>query len=94
MEPRLLAFLEGPDLAIVLVVVLLVFGGSQLPKLAGSLGQAQREFQKGLREGVEKPAQRSEPPPSADAADVPEPRSDDGRAVGRTAEPPRPTDKR
>ena len=47
------AFIEGPELIIVLVVVLLVFGGSQLPKLARSLGQAQREFQKGIHESAE-----------------------------------------
>jgi len=46
------AFLEGPELIIVLVIVLLVFGGSQLPKLARSLGQAQKEFKKGLAEGA------------------------------------------
>jgi sec-independent protein translocase protein TatA len=40
--------LEGPDLIIVLVVVLVVFGGSQLPKLARSLGEAQRELRRGL----------------------------------------------
>jgi sec-independent protein translocase protein TatA len=44
----MLAMLEGPDLIVVLVVVLVLFGGSQLPKLARNLGQAQREFQKGL----------------------------------------------
>jgi sec-independent protein translocase protein TatA len=38
------AFLEGPELFIVLAIVLIVFGGSQVPKLARSLGQAQREF--------------------------------------------------
>ncbi len=42
------AFLEGPELIIVLIIVLLVFGGSQLPKLARSLGQAQKEFKQGL----------------------------------------------
>jgi sec-independent protein translocase protein TatA len=42
------AFLEGPELLIVLAIVLLVFGGTQLPKLARSLGQAQREFKNGL----------------------------------------------
>ena len=36
---------------IILVVVVLVFGGSQLPKLARSLGSAQSEFKKGLAEG-------------------------------------------
>jgi sec-independent protein translocase protein TatA len=35
------------ELIIVLLVVLLLFGGTQLPKLARSLGQAQREFNKG-----------------------------------------------
>jgi sec-independent protein translocase protein TatA len=44
------AFLEGPELIIVLAIVVLVFGASQLPKLARSLGQAQREFKSGLGE--------------------------------------------
>jgi sec-independent protein translocase protein TatA len=44
------AFLEGPELLIVLAIVVLVFGASQLPKLARSLGQAQREFKNGLGE--------------------------------------------
>jgi sec-independent protein translocase protein TatA len=41
----------GPDLLIILLVVLVLFGGSQLPKLARGLGSAQREFKKGLEEG-------------------------------------------
>ncbi len=48
-----LGFLAAPELAIVLVLVLLVFGGSQLPKLARSLGQAQKEFKQGIDEGAE-----------------------------------------
>jgi sec-independent protein translocase protein TatA len=36
------------ELIIVLVIVLLVFGGSQLPKLAKNLGKAQKEFKEGL----------------------------------------------
>jgi sec-independent protein translocase protein TatA len=36
---------------IVLAVVVLVFGSSQLPKLARSLGSAQSEFKKGLADG-------------------------------------------
>jgi len=31
--------------------VLIVFGGSQLPKLAKNLGKAQNEFKQGLEEG-------------------------------------------
>jgi sec-independent protein translocase protein TatA len=40
--------LGGPELLIVLVIALLLFGGTQLPKLARSLGQAQKEFKKGI----------------------------------------------
>ena len=51
----MLAFLEGPELLIVLAIVVLVFGGTQLPKLARSLGQAQREFKNGLAEPADPP---------------------------------------
>ncbi|HUV16999.1 MAG TPA: twin-arginine translocase TatA/TatE family subunit, partial [Ilumatobacteraceae bacterium] len=37
----------GPELIIILVVVLVLFGGSQLPKLAKNLGKAQKEFKEG-----------------------------------------------
>ena len=43
-----LGFLEGPELIIVLVVILVLFGGAKLPQLARSIGQAQKEFKKGL----------------------------------------------
>lgn len=46
--------LGGPELLIILVVVLLLFGTTKLPKLARSLGQAQGEFKKGLRDGGNK----------------------------------------
>jgi sec-independent protein translocase protein TatA len=38
----------APELLLFLLVVLVLFGGSQLPKLARSLGQAQREFKRGI----------------------------------------------
>lgn len=38
----------GPtELIVILVIVLLLFGSTKLPKLARSLGQAQKEFKKG-----------------------------------------------
>ncbi len=40
------------ELIVVLVIVLLVFGGSQLPKLARNLGKAQKEFKDGLADGM------------------------------------------
>jgi sec-independent protein translocase protein TatA len=47
----MLSEIIGPDILIVLVVILVLFGGSQLPKLARGLGSAQKEFKKGLEEG-------------------------------------------
>ena len=41
--------LGGPELLIVLLVVLLLFGGRKLPELARSMGQAKREFETGAR---------------------------------------------
>ena len=40
------------ELIIILILVLLVFGGAKLPKLARSLGQAQKEFKDGLSESA------------------------------------------
>ena len=39
------------EIGIVLIVVLVLFGGSQLPKLAKNIGKAQKEFKEGLSEG-------------------------------------------
>jgi sec-independent protein translocase protein TatA len=41
------------ELIIVLLVVLVFFGGSRLPKLGSSLGQAINNFKKGLNESDE-----------------------------------------
>jgi len=45
--------LGATELLILLVIVLVVFGGSKLPKLARSIGQAQKEFQTGVTEGID-----------------------------------------
>lgn len=42
--------LGGTELLMVFVVILLVFGPSQIPKMARGLGQAMREFRKAQRE--------------------------------------------
>ena len=44
--------LGGPELLIILVVVLLLFGASKLPGLARSIGASTKEFKKGVDEGV------------------------------------------
>ena len=54
----------GPtELGIILVIVLIVFGGSSLPKLAKNLGKAQKEFKEGLADGA-----KSSDEPKADGA--------------------------
>lgn len=49
-EPPSEAFMGVPEILIVLLILLVLFGGTQLPKLARSLGQAKKEFRDGVKE--------------------------------------------
>ncbi len=40
--------LRPGELLIVLLIILVLFGGSKLPQLARNLGQAQKEFRSGM----------------------------------------------
>ncbi len=52
----MLLMLDPPEIILILVVVLVLFGGSQLPKLAKNLGKAQKEFKDGLADGQKEAA--------------------------------------
>ncbi|MGO9584287.1 MAG: twin-arginine translocase TatA/TatE family subunit [Acidimicrobiales bacterium] len=54
----MLADMFGPDglIVIAVVVVVLLFGGTRLPKLARGLGSASHEFKKGMEEGSKEDA--------------------------------------
>jgi sec-independent protein translocase protein TatA len=67
----MLAELFGADLVIVIIVVaILLIGGTQIPKLARSLGSAKNQFEQGLKEGkVESAASNG----TSAAADTPAP---------------------
>ena len=63
------------DWAIILVVVAIVvfFGGAKIPKLFHSLGSAQAEFKRGLAEGQPSEASTAAPPAPAAPPAVPPP---------------------
>jgi sec-independent protein translocase protein TatA len=47
----MVAEIFGPEVLVVLAIVALLFGSTQLPKLARSLGSASKEFKRGQIEG-------------------------------------------
>ena len=47
--------LGAPELVIILVIVLVVFGAGKLPEVAGSLGKGIREFRTAQQEPVTPP---------------------------------------
>ena len=67
----MVAEIFGPDLIVVIVIVaVLLVGGSQIPKLARSLGSAKSEFEQGMKEGK---AQSASNNGTSAAADTPAP---------------------
>jgi sec-independent protein translocase protein TatA len=78
----------GVDGIIVLIVVVLVlFGSTQIPKLARSLGSAQKEFKKGIdqgasEDGADKKAADAPTPPAAVNAPTPPTVTVDSSAAG------------
>jgi sec-independent protein translocase protein TatA len=58
----------GPELVIILLVLVLLFGANKIPKLARSTGQAMGEFQKGRQELNEELEEMKEGPDADDDA--------------------------
>ena len=59
-----MGFIRGiglPELLIILTIILLVFGTTRLPKLAGSMGKAVKEFRKAT-DGEKRPARNGRRP--------------------------------
>ena len=70
-----------PELAIVLVIVLLIFGPKRLPGIGRSLGSGMREFKDSIT-GKSKDEDEDEDRPALAAAEAHEP--DPAAEVGRT----------
>lgn len=51
-----------PELLIVLVIVIVLFGGGKIARLGGELGTAVREFRRGLNGGDQNAAKPEETP--------------------------------
>src|SRR5205807_2512867 len=64
--------LGGPDLLVILVIILVLFGAKKLPELARGLGQAIKEFQKAKDEFTDElhkdDAAKGNPPPASTVA--------------------------
>jgi sec-independent protein translocase protein TatA len=58
-----------PEIGLILVIVLVLFGGSQLPKLAKNLGKAQKEFKDGLAAGQSEADKKAEAAKSSSSDD-------------------------
>ncbi len=63
--------MPGPSewLVVAIVALVVIFGAKKIPEMARSLGRAQSEFKKGLREGQQElgetpPAQPQQQPPT------------------------------
>ena len=69
--PAFIGLPGGPELLVILLLVVLLFGANKLPKLARSSGQAMGEFKRGrerieseLTEAAQEPAAPAEPDPA------------------------------
>ena len=58
----------GPELLVILLIAVLLFGANKIPKLARSTGEAMGEFQKG-REEVEQELQEMRDGPGSSSTD-------------------------
>ncbi|OQX80277.1 MAG: Sec-independent protein translocase TatA [Bacteroidetes bacterium 4484_276] len=56
---NVLAFSPGPmEIIMILVIVLLLFGGKKIPELMRGLGKGIKEFKDGTKEGDETPERK------------------------------------
>src|SRR6267143_5954646 len=88
--------LAGPDLIVILLIVLVLFGAKKLPELARGMGQAVKEFQKAKDEFNDElhKAGKSEPEiakPDAKPAESTVPRIDSSQAASAARPDPNQT---
>lgn len=85
-----LAFIEGvggPELMMIMFVVLVLFGGQKLPEFARGFGKSVREFKKAAS-GVEEEFRRAIEEVETPEQPAPKPRPNPPPAVRSGSEPP------
>ncbi len=84
--------LAGPDLIVILLIILVLFGAKKLPELARGMGQAVREFQKAKDEFSDELHKAGKPEePTVRPAQASVPRIESPPAAGATQPDPNQT---
>ena len=68
----LLSNFGGPDLIVILLIILVLFGAKKLPELAKGMGQAVREFQKAKDDFTNELHNAGQTPPATPEARPPD----------------------
>ena len=81
--------LSGQELLILLIIVLIVFGGSKLPKLGSGLGKSIKNFKKAMKEEdeVAPQAQSAQAPATVVQVEVQRPEALEASAVEAEVSP-------
>ena len=61
----------GPELILIIVVLLLLFGAKKLPELGSSVGKSIKNFKRGIDEAAAEDEEREKHEKGADADDEP-----------------------
>ena len=59
-----------PELIIILVIILIIFGAGKLPEIGAGMGKAIKNFKKATNETESKPTEKIEQKPKSDSNSV------------------------
>lgn len=55
-----------PEILIIMVIILLLFGAKRIPEIAGSMGKGIREFKKNINDATREITSETQPPPTSE----------------------------
>jgi sec-independent protein translocase protein TatA len=65
---NLLGMVNGVEIVIIILIIVVLFGSSKIPQLMRGLGSGINEFKRGLKDGETAPADAAKPAPPPPAA--------------------------